>query len=338
MPARPHTKWGFAALFGIAGAVLVGIVVLAFVWPIATASARDLPVAIAGPDAQVNAIESAVASGSDGAIAFTPVADRDAAVASIERRETYGAIVLGPAPEVLVASAANASVASLLRSTATELQAGLQAQAPGAVVTVTDVVPLSASDPNGSGLVAASFPLVLGGMLGGILISFLVVGVLRRFVALGICSLAAGVLLALVMQTWFGFLQGDFALNALALALSMLGTASFIVGLHALLGTRGIPVAAVITMLVGNPISGASLPHEFIASPWGTIGQYFVPGAASSLVRELSYFPQANPTMQWLVLGAWSAAGLILSAAGHFRSRAPIALPAVELSEGAHAA
>ena len=59
-----------------------------------------------------------------------------------------------------------------------------------------------------------------------------------------------------------------------------------------------------------------------------------VPGAASGLVRELSYFPDADNAWRWWVLVAWGAGGLVLSAAGHYRNRAPIALPAAEL-EGA---
>ena len=58
-PTPPHTRWRFAVLFGIAGALVVGIIVLAFVWPAATAQARDLPVGVAGPSAQVTASSSA---------------------------------------------------------------------------------------------------------------------------------------------------------------------------------------------------------------------------------------------------------------------------------------
>lgn len=346
-PARPHTRWGFAVLFGIVGAVLVGIVVLAFVWPIATASAKDLPIAISGPAATVTAVEKAIDDNASGVVDFREVDDRAAAVAEITTREVYGAIILpssqGAAPEVLTASAASTAVSQLLNGVATELQTQLvqQAAAAGAPaativalhVTVTDVVPLASADKNGSGLIAASFPLVLGGLLGGILVSLLVVGVLRRLLALLVYGAAAGTIVALVLQTQFHILQGDFLLDALALSLSMLATASVVVGFNALLGPRGIAVGSVITMLIGNPISGASVPLQFLVGPWGAIGQYFVPGAASALVRDLSYFPDADASPYWLTLGAWAVFGLLLSVTGHFRSRAPIALPAVELEQ-----
>ena len=337
-PARPHTKWGFAVLFGVVGSLIVGVLVLAFVWPIATASAKNLPIAITGPSAQVAAVEKAVGAGSSSAIDFHSVRDRDAAVTRIKDRSVYGAIVLGAAPEVLTASAGSPVATQLLNGAAAQLQSRIAQQVaasggdPSAVsVPVTDVVPLAATDKSGTGLIAASFPLVLGGLLGGVVVSLLVVGVVRRLLALAVYAIAAGFVIALILQTWFGILQGDFLVNTAALSLAMLATASVVVGFNALIGPPGIALGAVITLLIGNPISGAALPPQFLVEPWGAIGQFFVPGAASGLVRELSYFPAADNGWRWWVLIAWAVGGLALSAAGHFRSQAPIELPAREL-------
>jgi hypothetical protein len=339
---RPHTKWGFAVVFGLAGSLIVGLVVLAFVWPIATASAKNLPVAISGPAASVRAIEQAIDDKASGVIDFQSVDSRDAAIAKIKDRSVYGAIILpsaqGESPEVLTASAASTAATQLLSGIGTQLQAQLMQQVAAAhgnplavKVAVTDVVPLASSDKNGTGLIAASFPLVLGGILGGILVSFLVVGVLRRLLALLVYGLAAGFVVGLVLQTLFGILQGDFLVNSLALGLAMVATSSVITGFNALVGAPGIGIGSVITMLIGNPISAASLPVQFLAGPWGAIGQFFVPGAASALVRDLSYFPGADLGRYWLTLGIWAAAGIVLSVAGHFRSVPNIALPANEL-------
>lgn len=344
-PINLHTRWGYAILYGVLGAVVVGVVVLAFVWPIATASAKNLPIAIAGTSDQVVAVEKAVNASASGVIDFQQVADRTTAIAKIKNRDVDGAIILptapGEAPEVLTAPAASMAVSQLLTGLATSLQAQLvqQAAASGAPaaavaavhVTVTDAVPLASTDKNGSGLTAASFPLVLGGLLGGILVSLLVVGVLRRLLALLVYAIASGATVALILQTLFGILQGGFLLNALALSLSMLATAAVVVGFNALLGPPGIAVGSVITMLIGNPIAGAAIPMQFLLTPWGAVGQYFVPGAASTLIRDLSYFPDADPTAPWLILAGWATLGVLLSVTGHFRSRAPVELPAGEL-------
>jgi hypothetical protein len=72
-------------------------------------------------------------------------------------------------------------------------------------------------------------------------------------------------------------------------------------------------------LLVANPISAAALPKEFLLEPWGAIGQWFPPGAAATLMRELSYFPAADMLFPWLVLTAWAVGGILLSLVGHFR-------------------
>ncbi|CAN5154020.1 membrane protein [soil metagenome] len=342
--ARPHTKWPFAILFGIIGSLVVTILVLAFVWPTATASAKNIPVAIAGPAVQVSVAEKALASPADGVIDFRGVSDRAAAITRIKQRDVYGAIILGAKPEVLTASAAGTAPTQMLTRIAARLQAQLVAEVTAAggnpasvTVAVTDVASLSTSDATGAKLTTAAFPLVLGGMFGGILISLLVVGVARRVTALVVYGVASGLIVTLVLQNLFGAIQGNFLLNALGIGLSMMATASLVVGFNALIGPRGIAVGSVVTVLIGNPLSAATTPYQFLAEPWGAIGQYFVPGAATTLLRSLSYFPDANTTKQWLVLAAWAIGGLVISVAGHYRSRAPIALPAAELEDDYYA-
>ncbi|GGI42628.1 hypothetical protein GCM10010988_39990 [Cnuibacter physcomitrellae] len=343
-PPPLHTKWGVAVGMGIAAAAILVVVILAFLWPSKTSGTHNLPVSIAGPAESVSALEAAL--GTSDTFEFVSAADRDQAVDQIQTRETYGAIVLGAtagtAPEVLTAPAASPVSAQLLSGVASQLQAQLAKQVAAAggdpssvTVTVTPVVPLSASDPTGAGLAAAAFPLAIGGMIGGILISLLVVGPLRRLAAVAGFAVVSGIATSLVMQTWFEYLQGDFWLNALAMGLTMLATASFIIGCTSLLGRAGIAVGAITTMFIGNPLSAAATPWQFLPEPWGVVGQYLVPGASNSLLRTLSYFPDANAAQQWWTLTAWAALGVVLTLAGHFRSRASMRVAPSSLEEGA---
>lgn len=317
----------------LALAAVVAVIVLAFSWPAVTAEPKDLPIAIAGPAEAVSAAEDAVDEQSPGAIAFREVDDRDAAVAAIETRDVYGAIVLGTEPEVLTSSASSPAVAQLLGSVATQLEEGVNAQAAAAAeaagapaapphidVPVTDVVPLADTDPRGTGLTAALFPLVLGGMLGGIAISIAVIGAMRRVTAVLLYSAIGGLALTGILQGWFGSLQGDYWLNSAAIALALAAIAATITGFAALMGRAGIAVGAVVMLLFANPISAAAIPKEFLPVPWGEVGQWFPPGAAATLIRELSYFPAADATFPWLVLAAWAAGGILLSIIGHFRT------------------
>ncbi|MGR2753606.1 hypothetical protein [Agromyces arachidis] len=193
-------------------------------------------------------------------------------------------------------------------------------EVPDVTVAVTDVVPLADGDRTGSGLAVAVFPLVLGGMLGGIAISFLVIGALRRVAAVAAYAVAGGLLLAGILQGWFGVLQGEFWLNSAALALALAAVALPVTGFVALLGRAGIAVAVLLFVLVANPISAAAVPVQFLAAPWGAIGQWFPPGAAATLLRDLSYFPAADATFPWLVLAGWAVAGLAMTLLGHYRT------------------
>ena len=357
-PVDPgRTRWGLAALFGLIGAVVVAIVVMAFVWPTATAQPQNLPVGISGPDAAVTAVEVVLAEQDPSPLALSAVDSRDDAVQQIQTRALYGAILLGDQPEVLIASAASPAAAQALRGIATQLQlkiddtaqAALTAQLttvmqalqsgqlpqlpPGAegaspeipTVTVTDVVPLADGDPTGAGIGASLFPLVLGGMLGGILLTLLVQGVIRRLVGLVVFGIAAGALIVLVMQTWFGILAGNWLLNAAVVATSVSATGAFIIGMAALIGPPGIGVAAAVTMLIANPIAAAAIPMQFLPAPWGEVGQWFVPGASANLLRSTSYFPDAATAAQWLILGAWIIGGVALALIGHRRSAGGLA-------------
>ena len=181
------------------------------------------------------------------------------------------------------------------------------------------------------GLAASVFPLVLGGMLGGILLTLLVQGVVRRLIGLVVFGIAAGALITLVMQTWFGMLAGDWLLNATVIGLGVSATSALIIGLAAVMGPPGIAVGAVITMFIANPIAGAALPPQFLPEPWGAIGQFFVPGASATLLRSVMYFPDASTAPQWIILGSWLVGGVVLALIGHQRTRAELAPPARQL-------
>jgi hypothetical protein len=340
MSTSPHTPWPRAIVLALGAAAAVIVVLLAFLWPTITSSVKDVPIAVAGTSEQVAQIEKTLDAKADGAFAVTATSDRSDAVALIRSRDVYGAIVLGDKPEVLTASANGAAVSQIFGQLAAQLQTQANAAASAAVqkgiaagkipagtpapeiaVPVTDVVPLASTDSRGLGLTAASFPLVLGGMLGGILISLLVAGVWRRLASVLVYGLVTGFAVVGVMQGWFGVLQGDFWINSLAVSLATFATASFIVGMNALIGKAGIAVGSVVTMLVGNPLSSAAQPLQFTAAPWGAIGQWFVPGASGTLVRDLSYFPDANATFAWLVLTGWALLGVVTMIAGHFRNQ-----------------
>lgn len=334
------TSWSEVVRLVFAFTAAVSVIVLAFVWPSIASQPQNIPVSVTGPTEQVALVTEAIEEQAEGRLDVSEADSRDDAVAAIESRDSLGAIVLGANPEVLIASAASPAVSQLLTLMAGQLEATANAaaqaqaaaagvEAPAITVTVTDVVPLASSDQRGTGIAASAFPLVIAGFIGGLLIALLVRGARQRLVTVLGYSLVAGTVLGLILQPWLGILQGGFALNVVALSLFMASMTALIVGLHSTLGRPGLPVAIVTIMLIANPISAAALPWQFLPEPWGLVGQWFQPGAGATLLRDLSYFPEASSLgFAWAVLAVWSLVGLALVALGLRERREVAEVPA----------
>lgn len=332
-PDSAHSAWSRVVALPIALTLAVSVIVLAFLWPALSSEPRDLPLVAAGPQAQVTALLEGIDQHAPGAVDVSTVGDRAAAVAAIEHREAYGAIVLGQQPEVLTSSAASPIAAQLLSGIAAQLQGTLQqaaaaqaaaagVPAPTVTVAVTDVVPLADSDPRGAGLASAVLPLVIGGLLGGVLATLAIPGRMRRLAALAAYAVLAGVTVAGILQGWLGVLQGSYLANASAIALAVFGIAVAVAGLAAIIGRPGLALGAVTFVLFAVPLASAAAPLEFLPAPWGAVGQWFPPGAGATLLRDLSYFPGADVAFPWLVLAGWAVAGAILLALGRRMDRA----------------
>ena len=353
--APERSSWIKVISTSLLASLIVAVVILAFTWPTKTMETKNLPVSIAGPEATVSQFEQSLKDQGIETFELKQASSREEAEQQIKQRETYGAIIFteGAAPEVLTAPAANTAATQMLNGVATQLNAQIQQkalaaktealtqavqaggeqgaqaaaqleqmkvqaeQASAMAVKTTAVVPLSESDSSGTGLAIAAFPLVMGGTIGGMLSLTLINGTWRRFATATLYSVIAGALTALILSTWFGFIPGDFATLWAAFGATYLATAFFIVGVGALSSPLiGLAVGAVVTMFIGNPISGASMPSVFLPGAWGQIGQMMVPGASSTLLRSIAYFPEAATSDQWQVLGSWIAFGLLAGVIG----------------------
>ena len=350
-----RSSWLKVISTSLLASLIVAVVILAFTWPTKTMEAKNLPVSITGPEVTVSQFEQSLKDRGIETFELKQATSREDAENQIKQRETYGAIVFteGAAPEVLTAPAANAAATQMLNSVATQLNAQIQQQALAAktealtqavqaggeqgaqaaaqleqmkaeaekasamTVKTTAVVPLSESDSSGSGIAISAFPLVIGGILGGSFSALRVNGTWRRFATATLYAVIGGALTALILNVWFGLIPGDFATLWAAFSATYLATASFIVGVSALaVPIVGLGAGAVVTMFIGNPISGASMPSVFLPGAWGAIGQMMVPGASSTLLRSIAYFPEAATSGQWLVLGSWIAFGLLAGVIG----------------------
>lgn len=355
---RQRPAWTESVRAALIATVVVSIVLLAFAWPTVTSKTENLPVAVVGTQEQIDTVTEKMPENLPD---IHPVADREDIVNGIKTREVYGGIVLGGSPEILTASAASPVASQMLTSMGTTMQRGidqqviekttqalqkitgalsqgpsglaaLQGQQQGSgqqamtppTVKTTDVVPLSEDDPWGSGLAIAGLPLTMGGMIGGILISTLVTCARKHLLAIALYGIFGGLALASIMQGIFGILQSNFFANWAGIGLGIAATASVIVGLSSLIGRAGLAVGAVLTMFIDNPISALTSPKEFIVAPFGEIGQWLVPGLSGTLLRDLSYFPDANIAARFWALIGWVALGVVLTLLEHHKNESSI--------------
>jgi hypothetical protein len=305
MAAKPRPA-RLAGLIAVGVVLLQALLVLWFAWPAARTAPRDLPIVVAGPAPAAGAVAERLRTERPGAFQITTLPDAAAADRALRDRSAYGAFVVESGGSSLhIASAASPTVAALLSQAAQQTR-------------VVDVVPTPADDPRGAGFAAGFLPLLLTSLGCGIALLFVIrAHAVRLAGVLGFAALAG--LVATGVLHGLGVLTGNYLAEAGAVGLLALAVSATVSGLGALLGRPGIGLGVLLVFLLGNPISGLASAPELLPQPWGAIGQFLPPGAGGSLLRSVAYFDGARATGPLLVLAAWAAAGLALTAVGHYR-------------------
>ena len=276
--------------------LIVAVVLTLFAWPSSRLEPRDLPIGVAGAQAAVQPLEQQLGA-QEGAFDLQRYASEDEARSAIEDREVYGAFVAGPGGvKVLTSSAGSPAVAQLLTHAAAEHDAEVE-----------DVV---ATSPAASGLGSSVLPLVLAGIVTGVLAALAVSrGTARAGLTLA-GSVLAGLSAALIADTWLGIVEGDWLANAGAFALTFLAISAAMVGLYTLLGRAGLGIGALVMIFIGNPFSAAATAPELLPEPVGGLGQLLPPGAGANLLRSTGFFDGAGSVEHIAVLAVWAGLGL----------------------------
>ena len=314
---RTPSSWVKSILIGFTGAVLVGILALAFLWPSKTAAPRNVPIGITGNKQQVALATKAIESNAKGKVDLVVLSSRDEAINEMKHRKIFGAVILSASPEALTASANGAATNGVITNLATNLELGLNnlaaqkapagVQPPKITLKKTDVVPAYSASFDVAQL---GLPLVLGGTIGAVLLLKAAGDRWRRLAALTTYSILAGMVIFLILHTWFKVVPNDFWAITGAFSLGIFAIGSSVAGMGTLLGLRGVGLATGINLLIANPISGMAVPAIFMPWVWGTIGQLFAVGAAGTLLRGAMYFPVSEVVlMPVIVLVAWSVLG-----------------------------
>ena len=295
--------------------VIVSAILTIFAWPVATASPKNIPVGVtAAQPGLVQGVKVQFEEQQPGVFNFIEYKDLEAAKTAIAKREVYGALVLTQTPQMLVASGASPAMTQILTSMSVQLGAQLTAANGIQVINfaVEDLAPLGTKDPRGLGLNAGSLPLIIAGIVGGLLGSMRLRKTGQRFAVAGIAGTLAAFAMVAILNLWLGSLLGNYFLEVLVVAVGIAAVSLTVMGAAALAGRAGMLSVIGLFFIIGNPISGVGLPQELYPTGLGVLGQYLPLGAEVNLLRRISYFPEASTVTQWSVLGAWLAAGALL--------------------------
>jgi hypothetical protein len=323
-----HPEGARAVALVLALTAGLSLILALFVGVAVNSGPNGVNLAVAGPPAAIEQIKAGISqqAGPD-AFDVTVVADGAAARSALEQRTADGAIVIGAdGPTVLTASAGSPAIAQLLTGAAAHLANPTTAAGPA----VVDVVALPTGDSRGLGLASGSFPMIIAGLALGAACAF---ALRNKWVIISTTvggAVAIGVSFAGIFD-WLGVSGGHFLAEASAIALTVATGALLVAGLARLLGAAGIGVGALILLLIGNPLSGIATSPRFLPAPWGELGQWLPTGAGGTLLRTVSYFPEASVAWPMTILLGWAllgALGVIFgrAAIGHGSGAAEIAV------------
>lgn len=296
-----------AVTFGVP--VAICLMLWAFLAPSFGSGPSGVPIAIAAPEPVQAKITSEMEQ-QEAHPDLISVDSSDRAKEMVQNREAVDAVVIGKGEATVYEASGNGSpYVQMLDGMAKKLKAS------GTEVKTEDLAPLTEDDPQASGISMLGLPLAFGGIISAVLSTFLLRGHkwMKLFALAGIAALGAGTVVWMLHGV-YGTLDGNIFQEWLGIALGIAATSTVTAGLAALIGTPGIAIGAVLTIFVGNPLSGLATGPWLLPAGWSTLGQLMPIGSTGFLIRSISYFDGAGATRAWSVLVAWVIIGLLLLA------------------------
>jgi hypothetical protein len=310
-------KTPIATILGISALVplVVSLLLTVFAWPAVNTAPNKLPVGLVTSTTMTKRLPQLLERIRPGAFDLKAFASEAQARQAILEREVYGAILLDPTKpadfKVLTASAGGPAVAQLIGVIGGQLGTLLSASGFTAPI-LEDLVPATTDDPRQAGLVGSALPLVISGIVSGLLLTTRLQRADERITAALIIALLTGFAVTGIVQFGFKTLEGSYLTNSLIASLAVAAVVSFEVGLGSSLGVAGLGLAAVTMMLVANPFSALSSAPEMLPGIWGTVGQLLPLGAFGHLLRSVSFFNGNGANQPLWVLLSWVVLGLAL--------------------------
>jgi len=228
------------------------LMLLSFVTPLLNSGAKDLLLAVGGPDMVTTKITQGLEAKSPDAFAITNYSTAEEATEAVRNREAIGAITAGPdGITIVTASAAGTPYSTILK------QIGEGLSQTGQPIHYTDVAPLTAKDPSGSAISMLALPMIFGGMSSAVAFSTVFKKSRRKQImgAIGVAILG-GLIASATLYFGFGAFEANFWPTTAIIMLGIAAISLTVLGLNSLLGFAGIGLGAVLMLFVANPLSG----------------------------------------------------------------------------------
>jgi hypothetical protein len=306
-------------LFAIAVlAALVGLgVTVSFGYADHDPKPHQVRIAVAAAPAVRARVTAGLQHAQPGGFDVVSIPSARAGVQSVRSQTNAGALIVPPRGAVTIVTAGATGV--LQQQT---LSAALTAASRSMhrAADSLDVAPLTSGDRAGLSSFVFCLGLLLPSVIGGVAI-FLLGMRLRlwwRLAAAIVFALLAACGGVLALDTVLGALTGA---GGALIGIGFLGALSFVlfvVALQALVGLQGTGLAAIAFILVGNAISGGSVPTAFLPAGFRQIAPWLPNNAIVRGARDVVYFHGHDLGHPLLVFGLWLAVAMSVLAAVDF--------------------
>jgi hypothetical protein len=293
----------------LAAALVSFILTLSYGFADHAPTPHGVRLAVAAPAGLVHELTAGLARAQPGGFTVVPAPSARAVASSVLAQSAAGGLDAGATGPVTIvtAGAAGSSQQQTITAALTAAATALHRQARS-----LDVAPRPAGDRAGLSVFVFELGLLIPSVIGGI--GLFLLG--RRFrlwwrfaggVAFALLA-ACGSVLAL--DTIYGALTGaPAALFGIAF-LGSLTFVAFVAACQAVTGLQGTGLAALAFVVIGNAVSGGTIPFAFLPDGFRQVAPWLPNGAIVSAARDVVYLPGSDLTHPLVVLGIWLAASL----------------------------
>ena len=312
---RPHRQPSPGRLFAtaIAAAVVGFVLTLSFGLADHAPSPHDVRIAVSAPAGIAAELATGLAHAAPGGFTVVAVPSARAAIGSVRSQSAAGGLVTGVTGPVTIvtAGAAGLSQQQAITAALTAAATALHRQARP-----LDLAPLPPSDRAGLSVFVFELGLLIPSVIGSV--GLFLLG--RRFrlwwrvTAAVLFALLAACGSVVALNTIFGALTGA---SAALIGVGFLGAFTFVVFVTACQAVTGLPgtgLAALAFVVIGNAVSGGTVPFAFLPDGFRQVAPWLPNGAIVSAARDVVYLPQSNLGHPLLVLGIWLAGSLAMLA------------------------